>query len=237
MPLLPLQHQQREWGFHTVTLKRGLEQVCKGKSEWAFVGFSTSPNLSDTDTKDGYNLITTRIKWDDKVEYTTLTQDWGSKFIHFSKAKSIIFNLAKSNSVLLELKWHGEGKTYFIFSLTGSSAALKKIRKSCPKLKSSPKASSQKALSPKPSYPIVTPRNVIKIVTPQDKARLCPKLDCDLGQEILRLPTGTQLVVESSAKFSLPNWDVVWYQVTYKGKQGWVSEFNTDVKPEGLRYR
>jgi hypothetical protein len=99
-----------------------------GNSEWVYVGFNNSPNLNNTDTQDGYNLIRTRIKWDDEVENVTITQDWGSKFLHFRNDKLIIKKIAKSNSVLLELDWHGEGKVYFKFSLKGSSSALKKMR-------------------------------------------------------------------------------------------------------------
>jgi len=35
---------------------------CDGKSEWVYVGFNEAPNLNNDDTKDGYNLIQTRIK-------------------------------------------------------------------------------------------------------------------------------------------------------------------------------
>ncbi|MBU8849708.1 MAG: hypothetical protein KOO64_09200 [Desulfobacterales bacterium] len=104
---------------------------CNGKQEWAYVGFTKSPNLSDTTTKDGYNQIRARIKWDDKVESVTLTQDWGASFIHFRNAKAVISKLAGSNTTLLELNWYGIGPTYFRFSLSGSSAALAKIRREC----------------------------------------------------------------------------------------------------------
>jgi hypothetical protein len=65
------------------------------------------------------------------VEDVTLTQDWGSKFLHFADDKDIIQKIAQSNAVLLELNWYGTGKTYFLFSLRGSSAALGKIRSTC----------------------------------------------------------------------------------------------------------
>lgn len=108
---------------------------CDGKKEWAYIGFNKAPNLTDTDTEDGYNLIRTRIKWDGKIENITLTQYWGASFIHFRDDKSIISNIANSNSVLLELKWYGEQKTHFEFPLNGSSTALKNIRSLCSKYK------------------------------------------------------------------------------------------------------
>ena len=85
--------------------------------------------------------------------------------------------------------------------------------------------------------PIAVAGNVIKIITLENRARLCPNIDCGEGQELLRLPTNTKLKVISSSKQRLPMWNVIWYKVTYKGKQGWVSEFNTDRAPKEPRYR
>ena len=104
---------------------------CDGNSEWVYAGFSTAPNLSNTTTKDGYNLIETRIKFDDDVEYITMTQDWGSKFLHFQKDSDIIEKFMKANTILLELNWHGEGKKYFRFSGSGSTKGITQIRQSC----------------------------------------------------------------------------------------------------------
>lgn len=85
--------------------------------------------------------------------------------------------------------------------------------------------------------PIAVPGDVLRIVTPDNRARLCPKIDCGQDQELLRIPTNTKLKVESSSKHRMRMWDVIWYKVTYKHKQGWVSEFNTDKAPEEPRYR
>jgi hypothetical protein len=102
-----------------------------GKTEWVFVGFSESPNLTNTDTQDGYSLVRTRIKWDDDVENVTLTQEWGGKFLQFRDGTNAISKIARSSTVLLELDWYGEGKTYFRFSLAGSEAAITRMRQSC----------------------------------------------------------------------------------------------------------
>ncbi len=102
-----------------------------GESEWVYVRFSDSPNLLDTSIEDGYNLIETRIKWDDKVEDVTFVQEWGAEALHFRDDASAIARIMKSNSVLLELNWYGEGKVYFRFSLQGSSAGIAKMRRDC----------------------------------------------------------------------------------------------------------
>jgi len=104
---------------------------CDGESKWTYIGFDGAPNLADTQTEDGYNLIKTRIKWDDKVEDVTLTQRWGAKFLHFRKGSEIITKLTSSNSALLELQWHGEQPVYFKFTLNGSSKAMGEINKKC----------------------------------------------------------------------------------------------------------
>jgi hypothetical protein len=114
-------------------LKAVLAIVCDKTDEWVYVNFTMAPNLSNTETKDGYSDISTRIKWDDKVEDITLSQDWGAKSIHFDNDKEIVLKITKSNFVLLELNWYSLGKVYFKFPLAGSSAALKTIRSECAK--------------------------------------------------------------------------------------------------------
>jgi hypothetical protein len=117
--------------------KAWLGMGCNGVSEWIYVGFNPAPNLTDIEIeRGGYNSIDTRIKFDDdKVEYTTFIQDWGSKFLSFTNDEYIISNIAKSNTLLLELKWYGNGKTYFRFPLKGSSNAIRKIRNFCNSIK------------------------------------------------------------------------------------------------------
>ena len=115
-------------GFPYHDTKAWLGVGCDGKDEWAYVGFNNAPNLTDTETEDGYNVIQTRIKWDGNIENVRLTQKWGASFIHFSNDSAVISKIMNSNSVLLELQWHGEPSTYFEFPLRGSSAAIKNIR-------------------------------------------------------------------------------------------------------------
>lgn len=74
-------------------------------------------------------------------------------------------------------------------------------------------------------------------VTLDDRARLCPKPDCEEGQELARLPTGVVLEVQAERSIRLPRWDVIWFQVSYEGRQGWVSEFETNLAPQTPRYR
>lgn len=87
-----------------------------------------------------------------------------------------------------------------------------------------------------PAQPRDEPRT-LTVVTLDDRARLCPKPDCEEGQELIRLPTGVVLEVEAQRWIRLPRWDVIWFQVRYEGRRGWVSEFNTDLAPEKPRYR
>lgn len=108
---------------------------CDSENEWVYFGFSTSPNLTKDKTKDGYNLINTRIKWDNQVENVTLTQDWGEKFIHFKNDNTEISKISASNTALLELHWHGQQPTFFKYSLNGSSKAIAEIRTKCAKRK------------------------------------------------------------------------------------------------------
>lgn len=76
---------------------------CDSKNEWVYFGLNSAPNLTKDETKDGYNLIETRIKWNDQLENVTLTQDWGAKFIHFRNDSSVMSKIVASSSALLEL--------------------------------------------------------------------------------------------------------------------------------------
>lgn len=104
---------------------------CDGTKEWGYVGFSDAPNLVDTDTRDGYDAFTTRVRWDDAVTRMGFIQSWGEPFIHFQNDGRAIANIAAARSVRLELSWYGEGQVYFDFSLDGSSEAIAEAREKC----------------------------------------------------------------------------------------------------------
>jgi len=78
---------------------------------------------------------------------------------------------------------------------------------------------------------------LITVVTPDNRARLCPVANCDDGAEIARIRTGSQLEVMETEIVTLPLWAVVWYKVSYKTKIGWVSEFDTNKAPAQPRPR
>jgi len=129
----PRENPTKRMSFPYSDVQAWLGVGCDGESEWVYFGFNNAPNLSNDETEDGYNLIRTRVKWDDEIENVSLTQDWGAKFIHFRDDSSAISKIAASNKALLELQWHGQQSTYFEFSLNGSSKALSEIRGKCSK--------------------------------------------------------------------------------------------------------
>ena len=70
-----------------------------------------------------------------------------------------------------------------------------------------------------------------------DDTRMCPLPNCGEGEQIGRIPAGTVLEVEGDHSVCLPIWDVTWYQVTYEGRTGWVSVFETDrPKPKERKH-
>ncbi len=68
----------------------------------------------------------------------------------------------------------------------------------------------------------------ITILTAENKARLCPRPDCGQDRELLRIPTNTKLRILGTRTVSQPAFNVTWYKVKYQGKEGWISEFNTN---------
>lgn len=127
----PSSYPTKTMGFPYADVKSWMGVGCNSESEWVYFGFNNAPNLSNTETKDKYNLIKTRISWDDNVESISLTQNWGAKFIHFRNDAGVILKIDASKTVLLELQWHGEQSVYFKYDLNGSSKAIAKIRALC----------------------------------------------------------------------------------------------------------
>jgi hypothetical protein len=125
-----------QMSFPYQDVKAWLDVGYDGDSEWVYIRFNTSPNLTNTITSYGYygytsygyDQIKTRLKWDDEIEYVELTQKWGDNALHFENDHSAILRIKKSKTLLLELQWHGEQSTYFEFTLNGSSKALNKIK-------------------------------------------------------------------------------------------------------------
>lgn len=115
-------------GFPYDGTKAWLGVGTDGNSEWAYIGFTTEPNINNTETKDGYSAFTTRVKWNDDVSRMDFTQEWGSRFVHFVEDENAISKMIQNNKVLLEIDWYGEGNIYFEFTLDGSADAIKKIR-------------------------------------------------------------------------------------------------------------
>lgn len=68
----------------------------------------------------------------------------------------------------------------------------------------------------------------VTIVTPGTVGRLCPHPNCGQNQHITRIPKGTVLKVEGIMDVKSGVLTVQWFEVTYKGKRGWISIFDTD---------
>ena len=71
----------------------------------------------------------------------------------------------------------------------------------------------------------------VTIVTPQVVARLCPYPECGQEQHITRIPQGTILEIDGIMQTGTKEWPVFWFEVTFKGKKGWISIFDTDKQP------
>ena len=104
---------------------------CNTQNEWAYIAFNSSPNLANDETQDGYSIVSTRIKWDDKLQNVELTQAWGDRFLRFNDDQYIIRQIIVSSEVLLELQWYGEQPVYFGFTLNEAASAISEIRSQC----------------------------------------------------------------------------------------------------------
>ncbi len=81
-----------------------------------------------------------------------------------------------------------------------------------------------------PSRGPVRTKEFVRIMTVDNRARLCPLPNCGTGEELLRLRTGASYPVLSQKSVSYPGgYSVTWYSVRASGKVGWVSEHDVEV--------
>ncbi len=128
-------------GFPYADVESWIGVGCKNGRKWAYFGFTTAPNLSDTRTEDGYNVVSSRLKIDERLTKVELHQTWGAKGLHvkdswsdnksFLKLDEFIEAIPKSNKILLEVEWHGVGKAHFPYSMAGSARAMAKLESEC----------------------------------------------------------------------------------------------------------
>ncbi len=59
-------------------------------------------------------------------------------------------------------------------------------------------------------------------------ARLCPYPNAGQSEHITRIPKGTLLEVEGITDVKAGVMSVKWFEVTYQGKKGWISTYDTD---------
>lgn len=127
----PVTEASTKMGFPYGDTVSNLQVGCSQNTLMAYFYFNNEPNLPDDETKDGYNWITTRIKWNDNVLTSNFTQEWTSKFIHFVDDKDAIKKITTSDTVMLELNWAGNGLVRFPYSLKGATKALNELRVHC----------------------------------------------------------------------------------------------------------
>jgi len=114
-------------GFPYGDVSSWLGVGCNSESSWVYIGFNDTPNISRDETGDGYNYIKARVKWDVDVVEEVLTQEWGSRFIHFKKDKGVLSRIPSSKKIKVELYWYKHGKQYFEYDLSGSGSSIEKI--------------------------------------------------------------------------------------------------------------
>ena len=127
----PPTYSTKPMSFPYTGVEASLTVGCSRDSYWAYVFFTTAPSLTNDETKDGYNLISSRVKWDDDLSTLYLTQEWGSKFLQFRNDEAVVEKIKISEEALLELHWHSQENVYFRFNLNGSTKAINEIFSKC----------------------------------------------------------------------------------------------------------
>ena len=105
--------------------------ACNKNSFWAYFNFTKAPNITNDETKDGYNKIITRIKFDDNLENIGLTQDWGSKSLFIENVNAFLKSIENTNEITLELSWYGNSSVYFRYFTEEALQAIKSLKYKC----------------------------------------------------------------------------------------------------------
>lgn len=104
--------------------------VVKNKNNtWAYMEFSQSTNLVNTETEDGYNIVKANVFIDGVRETATLTQEWGSKTLHFRYSTWLINKLKNCNSFRVNLRWHGNPDVVWSFVGEGFASEYESMLK------------------------------------------------------------------------------------------------------------
>lgn len=96
-------------------------------STWAYIEFTTPPNIVGDETKDGYNIIKANVYIDGVKETATLTQEWGSKILYFKYPNWLVKKLKSSNSFRINIRWHGNPEAVWSFSCKDFSATYQSM--------------------------------------------------------------------------------------------------------------
>jgi len=75
-----------------------------------------------------------------------------------------------------------------------------------------------------------TGKFVLKVITLDNRARLCKKPGCLENTEILRMPTNSVLTSHESTTVKTGLVTSRWYKVTYRNKNGWISEYDLKIE-------
>ncbi len=98
------------------------------KTSRLYSQFTGKPNIRNSETRDGYNFINTRVKVGNEVKNFTFSQKWGSRTLYID---SPYLELAKHKEFLVELPWYGNGKVYFKFNVEGMRKAHRDMYRIC----------------------------------------------------------------------------------------------------------
>ena len=90
----------------------------------------TASNLVDSETEDGYNKISMRIKADNEVFSAEGSQDWGSEFI--SIERRFIIKILEANKLLVRLNHYGDGKRIWPFDMSELHKVMTNNIDACP---------------------------------------------------------------------------------------------------------
>ncbi len=124
----------RPMDFPYTGTRSSINLGCNANDIWSYFWFSSKPNISNDLTESGYSRSKSRIRFDNTLDTISLTQEWGSKFMHVTYENWFIDKLKQRKTVKLELNWHAQNNTIFEYNVHGFVPAYTNFKQKCSKL-------------------------------------------------------------------------------------------------------
>lgn len=105
--------------------------ACNDGNEWAYLVFSNQPNIVGDTPRGTFSEAVLDISWGAEISGHSVTQEPGSRFLHFRDDADIFMRIESSPHMIVEIPWYSQGRVQFSVSLEHGKQAVAYLRQQC----------------------------------------------------------------------------------------------------------